>query len=161
MRKIIKETFRRDLFIRKKYPADVDIENFVHRVLVNCFPEVRMYKDKDNWEQVWYKLRGVPLELFRTTRGNAIRQIKYSLFQKFRNLEEINHDATINQILEWKDNDSTKETLDSLCEIEEDDDMTFFENITREAFSGNRGKVNGTNKKFCMGIIKCFSWHRK
>ncbi|CAJ0636508.1 9654_t:CDS:2 [Entrophospora sp. SA101] len=99
-----------------------------------------MYKDKDNWEQVWYKLRGVPLELFRTTRGNAIRQIKYSLFQKFRNLEEINHDATINQILEWKDNDSTKETLDSLCEIEEDDDMTFFENITREAFSGDRGK---------------------
>nr|CAG8521090.1 1150_t:CDS:2 [Entrophospora candida]CAG8642890.1 2723_t:CDS:2 [Entrophospora candida] len=71
-----------------------------------------MYKDKDNWEQVWYKLRGVSLKLFRTTRNN----------------------------------DSTNEALDSLCEIEEDDDMTFFENITREAFAGDRGKANGTNK---------------
>ncbi|CAJ0914823.1 7347_t:CDS:2 [Entrophospora sp. SA101] len=115
-----------------------------------------MYKDKDNWEQVWYKLRGVSLELFRTTRGNAIRRIKSSLFQKFQNLEEINNDATINQILEWKDNDSTKEALDSLCEIEEDDDMTFFENITREAFAGDRGKVNGTNKSFVWAILNAF-----
>ncbi|CAJ0899050.1 7653_t:CDS:1, partial [Entrophospora sp. SA101] len=48
------------------------------------------------------------------------------------------------------------EALDSLCEIEEDDDMTFFENITREAFAGDRGKVNGTNKSFVWAILNAF-----
>ncbi|CAJ0636709.1 10320_t:CDS:2 [Entrophospora sp. SA101] len=34
--------------------------------------------------------------------------------------------------------------------------MTFFENITREAFAGDRGKVNGTNKSFVWAILNAF-----
>ena len=46
--------------------------------------------------------------------------------------------------------------MESLCEIEDGDNRSFLENITREAFSGDRGKLNGTNKNFVWAVLNAF-----
>nr|CAG8544170.1 929_t:CDS:2 [Entrophospora candida] len=113
--------------------VDVTIEKFVRKVLENHFKNDKQYKEREEWEQIWYKLRTISLELFRTIRGNSIRRIKSKLFQTFPNLEQINNDASVSQILEWKGKDSTKIVLESLCQVE-DDNRTFLENIQKMLF---------------------------
>jgi hypothetical protein len=96
------------------------------------------------------------LELYRTIRGNAIRRIKNALFHKFDQLKKINNDATIQEISQWKSLPSTKYVLDNLREIEEEDGCSHLETITKIVFSGDRGKIQGTNLGFVWAIINAF-----
>lgn len=144
------------MFVKEKYPQDVVIEKFTRQILMKNFPSDERYSEGEKWDIVWFTLRGPSLELFRIIRGNAVRRIKTTLFQKFKNLEAINNDATINQILEWKNKKPTKEVLSLLNEFEEDEDRTYLEAITRIAFSHDKGKVNGTNQSFVWAIIYGF-----
>ncbi|CAJ0745667.1 11321_t:CDS:2, partial [Entrophospora sp. SA101] len=156
IKRIIKDAYRRDLFVKEKYPQDVVIEKFTRQTLMNNFPDDERYSEREKWDVVWFTLRGPSLELFRIIRGNAVRRIKTTLFQKFKKLEAINNDASMNQILEWKNKKPTRDVLLLLNEIEEDEDRTYLEVITRLAFSHDKGKVNGTNKSFVWAIINGF-----
>jgi len=44
---------------------------------IKSFPNDRKYKDKDNWEQVWYKLRSVVSVLKPMTGRNVVKSEKF------------------------------------------------------------------------------------
>jgi hypothetical protein len=46
--------------------------------------------------------------------------------------------------------------LEALEQNEPDDDRTYLENITREAFQKDRGLSKGTNKEFTWAVINAF-----
>ncbi|CAJ0911829.1 3314_t:CDS:2 [Entrophospora sp. SA101] len=155
IKRIIKDAYRRDLFVKEKYPQDVVIEKFTRQTLMNNFPDDERYSEREKWDVVWFTLRGPSLELFRIIRGNAVRRIKTTLFQKFKKLEAINNDASMNQILEWKNKKPTRDVLLLLNEIEEDEDRTYLEVITRLAFSHDKdNKIMTTESESSGGIVR-------
>lgn len=96
------------------------------------------------------------LELYRTIRGNAIRRIKINLFQKFDQLERINNDATINEISLWKNKETTRSVLANLRTVDKEEGRSYLEIITRAVFSGDKGRLEGTNLSFVWAIINAF-----
>ena len=59
-------------------------------------------------------------------------------------------------IFQWKNSETTKAALEILEEIEPEDDQTYLENITREAFRKDRGLSRGSNKSFTWAVISAF-----
>jgi hypothetical protein len=57
IKKLLKDSMRRNLFIYEKYPNDLKIEKFCKELLVKTFPENQNYKDKLLWDNVWFQLR--------------------------------------------------------------------------------------------------------
>ena len=57
MKKILKDSIRRNLFVYEKYPGDFKVEKYCKELFTKTFPENQNYKEKQLWDNVWCKLR--------------------------------------------------------------------------------------------------------
>jgi hypothetical protein len=57
IKKLLKDSIRRNLFIYEKYPGDFKVEKYCKELLTKTFPENQNYKEKQLWDNVWCKLR--------------------------------------------------------------------------------------------------------
>lgn len=57
IKKLLKDSIRRNLFVYEKYPNDLKIEKYCKDLLTKTFPDDKNYKDKQLWDNVWFKLR--------------------------------------------------------------------------------------------------------
>nr|CAG8602923.1 15111_t:CDS:2 [Entrophospora candida] len=121
MKKLLKDSIRRNLFVYEKYPGDFKVEKYCKELFNKTFPENQNYKEKQLWDNVWCKLRPSALDIVR-----------------------------------WKNAEITTTVLELLEKKEPEDDRSFLENITREAFQKDKGLTKGSNRAFTWAVINVF-----
>jgi len=57
LKKSLKDSIRRNLFIHDKYPTDLKIEKYCKESLSKTYPQNQNYIDRHLWDGVWFKLR--------------------------------------------------------------------------------------------------------
>jgi len=57
LKKSLKDSIRRNLFIHDKYPTDLKIEKYCKESLSKTYPQNQNYIDRQLWDGVWFKLR--------------------------------------------------------------------------------------------------------
>src|SRR5947208_741077 len=57
LKKSLKDSIRRNLFIHDKYPTDLKIEKYCKESLSKTYPQNQNYINRQLWDGVWFKLR--------------------------------------------------------------------------------------------------------
>jgi len=57
LKKSLKDSIRRNLFIYDKYPSDLKIEKYCRETLNKAHPQNQHYIDRQLWDNIWFKLR--------------------------------------------------------------------------------------------------------
>ena len=57
IKKLIKDSIRRNLFVNQKYPSDLTIEKYCKDLLTKTYPQNQNCRDKRLWDNIWFSLR--------------------------------------------------------------------------------------------------------